>query len=608
MKNNRNNNSIKYYDDNLNNNLNKNFNNGMIKTLAGTMVAAGVIVPNIDANATNVMNTNMDSVKKTIEVKKQNKSEEKVFNIQGKEVTIKDMMKNSFLPSDKYNQYVIDPNNVKSVSKLNNTGLSIQTNNVSSTLNTITENGINYIDTDRKNELQQEIRDLYKSYKDSNFDITKDDVNNKNRIETLNQETTILENELQSELQKIEKERNNYFEKKEKLIKGEEFIKDYAKNNNINVDHVFELKAKMFDKIEKIYNQQTSAEEKKQCQKELNNLRKEIENDSDFKKIPRKIRYKADDYDSSLKDLEKLHRNIENREYNLINIMNEIQDNNQQKIDLATSDNIVSYKNDQDFLDSMKNHIRFSETSKKEGNYTKFGNIDDGAGISFGTYQFTEESGMLKKYLSTMAMEEQNPKLREQYFKFAQQCVKENVVNKNNETVKVNTFKGDVDKLKSFLTKNADNDISRNVQDKLYNENYVQKAFELVDRYQILDKASIAHVVDHFLNTGRGGAEQMLAKCNGDFSPENIADARHKSYIAIAASKEKKEVGTGNKFLEGWHNRVDNASNTLGEFSDVNELNKLKSGNLSFNEYMKDLKTPTNYNLSDNKNEITRSI
>ena len=62
-----------------------------------------------------------------------------------------------------------------------------------------------------------------------------------------------------------------------------------------------------------------------------------------------------------------------------------------------------------------------------------------------------------------MAMEEQNPKLRDQYFKFAQQCVKENVTNKNNETSKVNVFKGDVDKLKSFLTKNADNDISKSV-------------------------------------------------------------------------------------------------------------------------------------------------
>lgn len=606
MKNNRNNNSIKYYDDNLNNNLSKSFNNGMIKTLAGTMVAAGLIVPNIDANATNVMNTNMDSVKKTIEVKKQNKVEEKVFNIQGKEVTIKDMMKNSFLPSDKYNQYVIDPNNVKSVSKLNNTGLSIQTNNVSTTLNTITENGINYIDTDRKSELQQEIRDLYKSYKDSNFDITKDDVNNKNRIETLNQETTILENELQQELQNVEKERDTYFSYKEKMIKSEDKISNLAKTKNIDLTSLFELKKDVFEKREKFYNPTTSYEDKNSLQKELNKLRESVY--KEYKKLPREIIYEFNKYDDYLKNLEKINRNVENKEYNLINLMNEIQDNNQQKIDLATSENIVSYKNDQDFLDSMKDHIRFSETSKKEGDYVKFGNIEDGAGISFGTYQFTEQSGMLKKYLSTMAMEEQNPKIREQYFKFAQQCVKENVTNKNNETTKENVFKGDIDKLKSFLTKNADNDISRNVQDKLYNENYVQKAFELIDRYQILDKASIAHVVDHFLNTGRGGAEQMLAKCNGNFSPENIAEARHKSYIAIAASKEKKEVGSGNKFLEGWHTRVDNASNTLGEFSDTNELNKLKSGNLSFNKYMEDLKTPTNHNLSDNKHEITRSI
>lgn len=181
------------------------------------------------------------------------------------------------------------------------------------------------------------------------------------------------------------------------------------------------------------------------------------------------------------------------------------------------------------------NHIRKQETGSSEGKYGLAEDIGDGAGISFGTYQFTEKSGNLKEYLTRLVALTNDP-------------VGQNYLNK----FEGNEYTGIQSGLIKYLKETGDTPAGRYLQDLLYKELFLDPAKELAASYGITNPASISQIIDHSVNAGLGGAKRMLHMAAGDYSPENIAKSRKIDYMKLISSNSK--LG---KYQRTWFNRVD---------------------------------------------------
>lgn len=208
----------------------------------------------------------------------------------------------------------------------------------------------------------------------------------------------------------------------------------------------------------------------------------------------------------------------------------------------------------QDAADTIiLNHIRKYETGKPEGKYNMAGDIDDGAGISFGTYQFTEKSGNLKEYLKRLVAATNDP-------------VGQNYLN---------LFKGDSvytgirSGFLQYLKETGDTQAGRYIQDSMFREIFLDPAKKLGTSRGITNQAAMAQLIDHALNAGLGGAKRMLELANGDLSAEGLARARKIHYTNIIANDPSKE-----KFKNGWFKRVDgNAAMFMSEISKLAATN-----------------------------------
>lgn len=181
------------------------------------------------------------------------------------------------------------------------------------------------------------------------------------------------------------------------------------------------------------------------------------------------------------------------------------------------------------------NHIRKQETGSSDGKYGLAEDIGDGAGISFGTYQFTEKSGNLKEYLTRLVALTNDP-------------VGQNYLSK----FEGNMYTGIKSGLTKYLKETGDTPAGRYVQDLLYKELFLDPAKELAASYGITNPASISQIIDHSVNAGLGGAKRMLYKAAGNYTPENIAKARKIDYMTLIQNNEK--LG---KYQKTWFNRVD---------------------------------------------------
>lgn len=588
------NNSInEQYNDKTNKNIIEKHGNQNFEKLIAAFITAGTI-----ASASNV---SQDNIKNNYEVK------------QAQEISIEEMNNKIFLPHTKGKQYIVDPNKVQNVITLSN-GLSTQVNDRTKNLNIVTENGMSYIDTNSRIKVIKELNSLLESYKASKIDYESEEINNLGRIKNLDKTITSIEKDIDSTTKELSKIRNEYTKENDRLNKTRNTIIDFANKTPNDSDkqlilEILNKKAELFDKREKFFGVTNPINDKSQLQGEIDviksdikNLLKSITTDENGKKrvLDNNLKqtiYQLNNFDSNIASLERFNQKLESRELELINMFNNIKDLNEQKLDLSKSEQIISFKNDNEFLEAIKSHIKFSETSNEKGDYAKTGNIGDGAGISFGAYQFTESSGMIKKYLIELS---QNGYPEAKAFANKMQMVDEK--NKNGEIVlrkdgsvsRVMDFKGDDKLLSDFLKKVGNSEGSVKIQEELYEKYYLQKAYNLIDNHnttnpynQILDKTSVAQIVDHYLNTGSLGISQMLARCKGDFSPENVKDSRISHYEAIAKNPEKAP------FLDGWKTRSENCYANLSEFSDAKELEKMssqKTASIDFQEYYKNIK------------------
>ncbi len=181
------------------------------------------------------------------------------------------------------------------------------------------------------------------------------------------------------------------------------------------------------------------------------------------------------------------------------------------------------------------NHIRKHETGSADGKYGTAGDIGDGAGISFGAYQFTEKSGNLKEYLKRLVSLTNDP-------------VGQNYISK----FEGNMYTGIKSGLITYLKETGDTPAGRYVQDLLYKELFLDPAKKLAASYGITNPASISQIIDHSVNAGLGGAKRMLHIAAGDYTPENIAKSRKLDYMRLINANSK--LG---KYQNSWFGRVD---------------------------------------------------
>lgn len=181
------------------------------------------------------------------------------------------------------------------------------------------------------------------------------------------------------------------------------------------------------------------------------------------------------------------------------------------------------------------NHIRKQETGSTDGKYGLADDIGDGAGISFGTYQFTEKSGNLKEYLTRLVALTNDP-------------IGQNYLSK----FEGNNYTGIKSGLEKYLRETGDTPAGRYIQDLLYKELFLDPAKELAASYGITNPASISQIIDHSVNAGLGGAKRMLYTAAGNYSPENIARSRKIDYMKLIQNNDK--LG---KYQKTWFGRVD---------------------------------------------------
>ena len=224
-------------------------------------------------------------------------------------------------------------------------------------------------------------------------------------------------------------------------------------------------------------------------------------------------------------------------------------DINKQLYNNQTLPNITTDAADQITL----NHIRKHETGKPEGKYGMAEDINDGAGISFGTYQFTEKSGNLKEYLKRLIA----------------------ITNDPTGQIFLNQFKGDTvysgirSGFLDYLKETGDTQAGRYVQDSMYKEIFLDPAKKLGASMGITNQAAMSQLIDHSVNAGLDGAKRMLEIANGDYSPENLARARKLHYSRIIDNNPDKE-----KFRNGWFKRVDaNAGLYMSEVAKIAATN-----------------------------------
>lgn len=540
---------------------------GNIKNLVGSVALASVVGVSSPVVAKDVENHVSKPTKTT------------VYNMSQEEITMKKMLEESFVADPNFNQYVVDPNKTKDVVLLGESKLAID-NKPSFTLNAVIINGVKYIDTMSRNDLKESLEDSYKRYSEIDYG---ENINNKKRVALIDKDIFELEKQ-KDKLEKYVKEASrNYYKYEDKLDKridniydmNKKFVeKDSTKDYSQQIEKIMELNKQIFDKREAYFGQTDSLNrsEKNEIQQELTSLRK-VKNDIMYNEIPRAMRYQFEKLDKEISILEGYNQKLEQKEIDLTRNIDAISDKLNERKVLAKSEQILDYKQDAAFLDAIKEHIHYSENSDKNGKYDVAKDIGDKAGISFGAYQLTEDSGNLKGFLKEAA------KVNPEAAKILKQF-------------KGNYFNGPDSKLISFLKDFGGTELGKKLQDEYYNKHFVEKAFELIDKYEILDKSSIAQITDHFLTGGPGGALAVIKRCKGDFSPENVAAQRLKQYEAVRIAKNNETPGLGDKFIDGWTTRAKNGEEKFAFLKDENQIkiNNDLSQATPINKYFDDLK------------------
>jgi hypothetical protein len=156
--------------------------------------------------------------------------------------------------------------------------------------------------------------------------------------------------------------------------------------------------------------------------------------------------------------------------------------------------------------------IRLAETGSKSGNYGAYGDIGDGAGLSIGTYQFTEKSGLAQELAKRLGYND----IRDKNFKQI-----------------LNT------------------DIGKKAQDQLFYEKFQKPVESIAKQYGISDPKTIGFMVDTNLN---GGLDSVLkrAQQKGGINLNNLIEARRDRYNYLI-SKNPQKFG---QFRNGWMSRL----------------------------------------------------
>ena len=216
------------------------------------------------------------------------------------------------------------------------------------------------------------------------------------------------------------------------------------------------------------------------------------------------------------------------------------------KIDKELYDGKTYPNMDADTADQLTlNHIRQYETGTAAGKYDLAEDIGDGAGISFGTYQFTEKSGNLKEYIKRVVALTNDP---------TGQAILDNFDG--------NDYTGNQTGLIRYLKATGATNAGKYVQDTMYKELFMDPAKQLAASYGITDKAAISQIIDHSVNAGLGGAKRMLQRAAGDYSPDNIARARKLDYNSLIDGNAKLA-----KYRDNWFGRVDGNAKLFSSFA-----------------------------------------
>jgi len=196
--------------------------------------------------------------------------------------------------------------------------------------------------------------------------------------------------------------------------------------------------------------------------------------------------------------------------------------------------------------------VKYNES---KGRYNLVVVLADGAGITFGAYQITENSGILRKYVCAMAQAGVTGAV-ERCRMFGR-----------------SHYNGDHSDLKRWLGSVGNMDVSKKIQDNIFYENFYLPAKKLASAYNITDPIAVIHIIDHTLNAGAGGARRMLRKATGT-SAADIAAARMRDYRSLK--------GWG-KFHKSWTNRVVYISKLSGmSTADINNMLSSGSGGAGF--------------------------
>jgi len=190
--------------------------------------------------------------------------------------------------------------------------------------------------------------------------------------------------------------------------------------------------------------------------------------------------------------------------------------------------------------------------------YNKTGILKDGAGISFGAYQFTEKSGSLYTCLVNL------------------KSLKPNYLNELNIAIGLfkgsskNKYTGNKNKLMSFLREIGGSNLAKIAQDRTFTQEYYKKALLLAKKYSKVNPGVVLHVIDMYHNAGRGGAIAMLKGMSGD----DVGSASNSRMVYYRSLSKWSSYG------KGWRNRVkhvnDMAEKYLGTKAITGDLDTTK--------------------------------
>jgi len=153
-----------------------------------------------------------------------------------------------------------------------------------------------------------------------------------------------------------------------------------------------------------------------------------------------------------------------------------------------------------------------------DDNYKTVGIVRGENFVSFGAYQFTEKDGNISKVLKKMLTF--NPSFKDTIKSILNNMDKNGhyIGSKNNFILDLKNISGTIESIKA--------------QDVLWKEMFYMPGYKLASSKKITDKKVIAHIIDHSVNAGIGGARRMVRRLS-EVSLSGIEAARLEDYKSL---------------------------------------------------------------------------